>query len=206
MAAHRLQELLGLAVWRTGVAARHDRAKPIAAVPVRLDPATEVIGRLRGIENDGARGAASEPGAPLGLVEAQIEKMLEHDAWYDQSELVLLARLSEIGDASPELVHRDVELVNGNHQVDEEAVDHLLQAWVALAIVEAGSTSGQSDDHVLFDQIGWHVSTLLLLLFPDVVSGRLSASFDGAAAPKLRDISQAAPPLPSTIIEAKPLC
>jgi hypothetical protein len=44
------------------------------------------------------------------------------------------------------------------------------------------------------------------LLFPDVVSGRLSASFDGAAAPKLRDISQAAPPLPSTIIEAKPLC
>ena len=54
--------------------------------------------------------------------------MLEHDAWYDQSELVLLARLSEIGNASPELVHRDIELVDGNHQVDEEAVDHQLQA------------------------------------------------------------------------------
>ena len=49
---------------------------------------------------DGARGAAGKPGAPLGLVEAQIEEMLEHDARHDQPELVLLARLREIGNAA----------------------------------------------------------------------------------------------------------
>ena len=74
---------------------------------------------------DGARGAAGEPGATLGLVEAQIEEMFEHDARHDQSELVLLARLREIGNAGPELIHRDVEIVDSLHNVEKEAIDHL---------------------------------------------------------------------------------
>src|SRR4051794_28082168 len=50
MPSHRLQQLLGLAARRTGVAARHDRTEAVAAVLVGLDPATEVVGCLRWIE------------------------------------------------------------------------------------------------------------------------------------------------------------
>jgi hypothetical protein len=39
----------------------------------------------------------------------------------------LFAGLREKGNASsPELVHRDVELVYGDHQISEKAVNHLL--------------------------------------------------------------------------------
>src|SRR5216684_1031411 len=231
MAVQRLQQLLGLAAGRTGVAARHDRTESGAAILVRLDSATEVIGRLRRVEMrvvahrvgmpdvnhgagdrlpqnvadlafhehhltvvgtvvephlalrkrrpsdverplDGAHGGTGEPGAPLRLIESKIEKMLEHDARYDQSELGLLARLSEVGNAGPELVHRDVEVVDGDHQVDQEAIDYLLQARVALAIIQAGGTGGQSSYHVLLDQIGWHLSILLRLHGPTKGIGR----------------------------------
>ena len=86
--------------------------------------------------------------------------MLEHDAWNDQSELVLLARLSQIGSAGPELVHRDVEFIDGNHKVDKQAIDDLLNARITVPVLEPGRTGGKSGDHILLDQIGWHVSNL----------------------------------------------
>src|SRR5689334_1336191 len=84
--------------------------------------------------------------------------MLERDAGNDQSELVLLARLRQIGNARPELVHRDVEFVDGDHQVDKQTIDHLLDAQTTVPLVEPGGTAGKSGDHVLLDQICWHVS------------------------------------------------
>jgi len=101
--------------------------------------------------------------------------MLKYDARNDQSELILLARLGEIGNASPELVHRDVEFVNCNHQVDKQTIYHLLDARIAVSTVEPGGTGSKSGDNVLPDQIVSHLN----ILPSSIQSLRIRASRSG---------------------------
>jgi hypothetical protein len=59
-------------------------------------------------------------------------------------------------DAGPELVHRDVEVVYGDHQIDQQPVHDLFQPRIANAVVETGRFRGEGCDDVLLDQVGWH--------------------------------------------------
>ncbi len=65
---------------------------------------------------DGAERATLDAGLLLGLVEAQVEEMLERHARHEQAELVVLRSLRKEADAGPEFLHGHVALVDHLHQ------------------------------------------------------------------------------------------
>lgn len=82
--------------------------------------------------------------------------MFERGAGYDQAQLIRLGRLADIGDCAPELVHGHVEVVNGDHDVMKQPVKHLLEAWIALIIVQPSGLRCEFLDCGFVDQIGRH--------------------------------------------------
>ena len=97
--------------------------------------------------------------------------MLEHDTRHNQAQLVGLASLADVGNAGPELVHGDVELVDGHHEVGKKAISHLLQAGITAPVVEPGGAGRERSNDVLLDQVGWHVSILPFLRPQITLSG-----------------------------------
>ena len=43
--------------------------------------------------------------------------MLERDAGHQQAQLVRLGILADVAHAGPEFVHRDIEVVDGHHEI-----------------------------------------------------------------------------------------
>ena len=197
-----VEQRLGLAVRRAGVARGQDRAEAVAALGVGLDPAAQVVLRLAGVEErvaalgvgvpdvddragdrlavhvadlalhdqdlaglaavvepglglrerragdveralDGAGRAALDAGLALGLVHAQVEEGLDAEAGDQQAGLVGLAEPGDVGDAGPELVGLDVEVLDGAEHVLRHAADDRLDAGVARGRADAGDAVEQ---------------------------------------------------------------
>jgi hypothetical protein len=100
---------------------------------------------------DSAGRAAAETGAALGFVETEIKEVLERGARHHQAQLIRLGCLANIGDRAPELVHGYVEIVDGDHDVVKQAVEHLLDARVALIVVQTGGPGSELLDGGLVD-------------------------------------------------------
>jgi hypothetical protein len=110
----------------------HDQ--DLAGLGAVVEPGEALLLRRAGdVERalDGARRAALDAGAALLLVELDVEEGLDAEARDEQAGLVGLAELRDVGDAGPELVGRDVELLDGAHHVLGDAADDRLDARVA---------------------------------------------------------------------------
>ena len=86
---------------------------------------------------DGARRAAFQAGAALGLVQTQVEEGLQAKAGHQQSDLVGLAEHGQVAHGRPELVRLHIEILDGAEQVGDHALHDLLQPRIALVVVQA---------------------------------------------------------------------
>ena len=97
--------------------------------------------------------------------------MLQRNAGDNQAEF--RGGLAEIADTGPDLVHGNVEIINGLEQVSQQAGHNGLQARVAALHVKAGGLVGEFADFVFGDQVCGHgtssswLFTGLLVVFTD---------------------------------------